>query len=270
MAEPGAGVHHFSMTVLTPRPTTLDLVRSVVVAVLAVLQIVVSAFGGQDIGTVARQYDTPLLAAGWAFSIWGLIYLGFLAYAVFALLPAQRGREIHRRCGWWMAASAVINPLWILGFGADHPLPAQILLIALTVVLGVVFGRLSREPALSRLERIVFRLPVSIYTGWTSVAVVLGTLATGVWAGIPGDGVLAQVAAIVVLAALIVVVLSVVSSAAGMAGFAGAVVWALAGIATNDRPIAAVLVAVIALVTVLVTAVRRITRSVQPGLVALG
>ncbi|MDN5917230.1 MAG: hypothetical protein L0I76_19360 [Pseudonocardia sp.] len=258
------------MTVLTPRPTTLDLVRSVVVAVLAVLQIVVSAFGGQDIGAVARRYDTPLLSAGWAFSIWGVIYLGFLAYAVFALLPAQRGREIHRRCGWWLAASAVVNPLWIIAFGNDHPLPAQILLIVLIVVLGVVFGRLSREPAQSRLERIVFRLPVSIYTGWTSVAVVLGTLATGVWAGIPGDGALAQVAAIVVLAALIVVVLSVVSSAAGMAGFAGAVVWALAGIAANDRPIAVALVAVIALVTVLVTTVRRIARSVQPGLVALG
>ncbi|MBW0103360.1 hypothetical protein [Pseudonocardia sp. KRD291] len=258
------------MTVLTPRPTTRDLVRSVVVAVLAVLQIAVSAFGGRDIGTVARQYDTPLLAAGWAFSIWGLIYLGFLAYAVFALLPAQRGREIHRRCGWWLAASAVLNPLWILAFGADHPLPGQILLIALAVVLGVVFGRLSREPAQGRIEQVVFRLTVSVYTGWTSVAVVLGLLATGVWAGIPGDGVLAQVAAIVVLAALIVVVISVVTSAAGMAGFAGAVVWALAGIATNDRPIAVALVAVVALVMVLVTAVRRITRSVQPGLVALG
>lgn len=258
------------MTVLTPRPTTLDLVRSVVVALLAVLQVVVSALGGRDVGTVARQYDTPLLAAGWAFSIWGLIYLGFLAYAVFALLPAQRGREIHRRCGWWLAASAAANPLWILAFGNNHPLLAQTLLIALTVVLGVVFGRLSREPARSRAERIVFRLPVSIYTGWTSVAVVLGTLATGVWAGIPGDGVLAQVAAIVVLAALIVVVLSVVSSATGMAGFAGAVVWALAGVAANDRPIAVTLVVVIALVAVLVTTVRRITRSVQPGLVALG
>lgn len=258
------------MTVLTPRPTTLDLVRSVVVAVLAVAQIAVSAFGGQDIGTVARRYDTPLLPAGWAFSIWGLIYLGFLAYAVYALLPPQRGREIHRRCGWWLAASAVANPLWILAFAGDHPLPAQILLIALTVVLGVVFGRLSREPARSRAERIVFRLPMSIYTGWASVAVVLGTLATGVWAGIPGDGVLAQVAAIVVLTALIVVVLSVVSSATGVAGFACAVVWALVGVAANDRPIAVTLVAVIALVAVAVTAVRRITRSVQPGLVALG
>ncbi len=270
MAEPGAGVHHSSMTVLTPRPTTLDLVRSVVVALLAVLQIVVSALAGRDIGTVARQYDTPLLAAGWAFSIWGVIYLGFLAYAVFALLPTQRGREIHRRCGWWLAATAVANPLWVLAFAGDHPLTAQILLVALAVALGVVFGRLSRDPARSGLERLAFRLPVSIYTGWTAVAVVLGTLATGVWAGIPGDGVLAQVAAIVVLAALIVVVLSVVSSATGTAGFAGAVVWALAGIAANDRPVAVSLVVVVALVTVLVTTARRITRSVQPALVALG
>lgn len=270
MAEPGSEVHHFPMTVLTPRPTALDLVRSLIVAVLAVVQILVAAAGGQDVGAVARRYDTPLLAAGWAFSIWGLIYLGFLAYAVFALLPGQRGRGIHRRCGWWLAASAVANTLWILAFGNDHLLSAELLLVALVVVLGVVFGRLSREPARSVPERIVFRLPVAIYTGWTAVATVLGTLATGVWAGLPGDGALAQVAAVVVLAALTVVVLSVVSSAAGIAGFAGAVAWALVGIITNDRPIAVALVAVLALAAVLVATLRRISRSVQPGRVALG
>lgn len=258
------------MTVLTPRPTTADLVRGTVVAVLAILQVLVSARAGSGIGEVARSYDTPLLAAGWAFSIWGVIYLGFAVQAGFALLPGQRGRGIQRRVGWWLAASAVLNPLWIVAFSARAAVAAEIVLVALVVVLGVVFSRLSREPARSRAEQLAFRLPVALYLGWSSVALVLGLMAAGVAVGMPGQGVLAQTAAILLLVILAAVVLSVTGSAAGIAGFAAAVVWALAGVAANDRPIAVSVVAVVAAVAVAVAAVRRIRRSVQPGRIALG
>ncbi|MEX1136461.1 MAG: hypothetical protein WEB89_06135 [Balneolales bacterium] len=31
--------------------------------------------GGQDVGEVSRRYDTLFAPAGYAFSIWGIIYL---------------------------------------------------------------------------------------------------------------------------------------------------------------------------------------------------
>src|SRR4051794_28724668 len=111
------------MTITTPRGTLADLVRAVLVAVLAVAQGGGAALGGSGvlgdgIGVVANENPTPLLAAGWAFVIWTPIYLGFLAYAGYALLPVQRVRAVHRRTGWWLAATAVLNALWILAFGA--------------------------------------------------------------------------------------------------------------------------------------------------------
>ncbi len=270
MADPGTGVHHVAMTVLTSRPTALDLVRSVVVAVLAVAQVVVSALAGSGIGTVANAYPTPVLAAGWAFAIWGLVYLGFLAYAAFQLLPGQRGRAIHRRSGWWLAVSALANMSWIFAFGVERLLLAEMALVVLAIVLAVVFRRLSADPAESGLEQIVFRVPVSLYTGWVAAAFVQGTLTTGVWIGLPSDGALTIAASIVLLAGLVLTVVSVVSSASGIAGLAAAVVWALAGVVANDRPVAVALVAVVALAFVAATAIRRITRSVQPRRVALG
>ncbi|ANY09753.1 tryptophan-rich sensory protein [Pseudonocardia sp. HH130630-07] len=258
------------MTVLTPRPTTTDLVRGAVVAALAIVQVLVSAFGGAGIGEVARSYDTPLLAAGWAFSIWGLIYLGFAVYAVYALLPAQRGRPIHRRTGWWLAASAVLNPLWILAFSARWVVAAELVLVALVAVLAVAYSRLSREEARDLPERLAFRLPVSLYLGWSSVALVLGLMAAGSSVGLPAEGVLPQTAAVLLLVILTAVVLSVIGSTSGFAGFAAGVVWALAGVAANDRPIAVTVVAVVAAVLVAVQAVRRVRRSVQPARLALG
>ena len=264
-----------AMTVLTPRATTADLVRGVVVAVLAVAQLVISGLGGsgvvgEPVGDVARSYATPLLAANWAFAIWGPIYVGFLAYAVYQLLPGQRPRTIHRRTGWWLAAAAVANPLWILTFGSRHVFLAEILIIVLLAILALVFGRLSHEPAEGRLERIVFRGTVAVYTGWVSVAAALGTAATGVRIGLPGDGALADVAAIVVLLVVAVIATAVVNAGTAVVGYAAAVGWALAGVAAAGPPVPVVVAAVVALAVVVATTIRRVSRSVQPARLAWG
>ncbi len=232
-------------------------------ALLAVVQIVVAGLGGsgavgESVGVVANAYDTPLLAAGWAFAIWAPIYAGFLAYAVYQLLPGQRSREVHRRTGWWMAASAVLNPLWILSFSGRLILLAELLIVALLVTLAVVFGRLSHEPAADVRERVLFRGPVALYTGWVSVATVLGTAATGVWAGLPGGNALAVIAAVVVLLAAAAIVAWVVLSGTAVVGYAAATVWALAGIALNDPPAAVVVTGAVAIVIVLAATARRL------------
>ena len=117
---------------------------------------------------------------------------------------------------------------------------AELLLVALLVVLAVVFGRLSREPAADRIERIAFRGPIALYTGWVSMATVLGTAATGVWAGLPGANALAAIAAVVVLLAAAGIVAWVVLSGTAVVPYAAAVVWALIGIALNTPPAAVV------------------------------
>lgn len=253
------------MSVLSHRAARLDLVRGTSVAVLAVVQILIAALGGsggstgRSIGVVAAAYRTPVDAAGWAFAIWGPIYLGFLVYGVYQLLPAQRVRDVHRRTGWWAAASAVLNPLWILAFSAGAILVAEVLIVALLVVLATMFGRLSRERADGRVERIVFRGPIALYTGWVSLANVIGTAATGVWAGLPGSDALAAVAAVVVLLAASVIVASVVFAGTAVVPYAAAAVWALGGVALNNPPAAVFVAGVAAIVVVVAATLRRVT-----------
>ncbi len=129
---------------------------------------------------------------------------------------------------------------WILAFGARSILLAELLIVALMVVLAVTFGRLSREPAADVVERVAFRGPIALYTGWVSLAVALGTAATGVAVGLPGSSALSTVAAIVVLLAVAAIVAWVVLSGTAVIGYAAAVVWALAGVALNDPPAAVV------------------------------
>lgn len=245
------------------------------VVVLAVAQVVVSGLGaggttGEPIGVVAAEYASPLLAAGWAFAIWAPIYAGFLAYAGYQALPDQRGREVHRRTGWWLAASALLNPAWVLAFGAGLLLLAGLLIVALLVTLAVVFGRLSRMPAEGLVERVVLRGTVALYTGWVSLATVLGIAATGVWIGLPGDGTLAAIAAVVVLVATAAIVSWVVLSGTAVVGYTAAVVWGLVGIALNDPPEGVVIACAAVVVVVIATTARRLSTAGNTARAAWG
>lgn len=263
------------MPVTTTRSSTTDLARGLVVVVLAVVQLAVAGLGGSgaaglSVGDVARSFATPVLPAGWTFAIWGPIYLAFLGYAVYQLLPAQRGRAVHRATGWWLAVSAVLNAGWILAFSAEAVLLAELLLLALLAVLARVFGRLSRERASGTTERVALRFPVALYTGWVSLAVVAGTAATGVRLGLPGDGALATIAAVLILLLASGIVASVTTFGTAVVGHAAAVVWALVGIALNQPPAAVGIAAAVASVVVLFATARRISTSGDPRRAAWG
>jgi hypothetical protein len=258
------------MTVLSPGSTRTDLVRNVVVALLAIVQVVVAVLAGDAVGAVARQYASPLLVAGWTFAVWLPIYAGFLGYAVFQALPGQRAREVHRHTGWWMAASAVFNAGWVLAFGAGWLPLAQLLVIGLLMSIALVFGRFCRIPAAGLAERVVARGTVALYAGSVCMAMPMATAATGVWFGLPGTGALAAIAAVVVLLAVTVIVALAVLSGTAVVLFTAGAVWAIVGIALNDPPAGVVVAGAIAIVLVLAATARRIGTAGYPTRAAWG
>lgn len=251
------------MTVLSHRVALADLGRGVVVAVAAVVQAVVLAIAGfkaagERLADVMAALPTPLMVSRWAYVIWVPIALGFLCYAAYQLRSGQRHRRVHRRTGWWLAVAALCDAGWVLALGGRAVLLAELLLIALLVVLAVAFGRLSREPAEGRVERIVFRAPVALATGWVSIMIVAATAFSGAWAGLPDDDAIAVVAAVVVLLALAGIVGWVVLAGTAVVGYAAAVVWTLAGIAAGDPPAAVVIASAVVMVIVLASTARRV------------
>ncbi|MCJ7676734.1 MAG: tryptophan-rich sensory protein, partial [Anaerolineales bacterium] len=110
--------------------------------------------------------------AGCVFSIWGLIYVGLLAFAIFHSLPSQRQNTALRRIGYLPSLSGVANVAWLFfwhynAFG--WTLVAMLLLLAslLAIYLRLDIGR---APAVGSGERWAVRVPFSIYLGWVTVA----------------------------------------------------------------------------------------------------
>jgi len=177
---------------------------------------------------------------------------------------------VHRTTGWWLAISAVLNMAWVITFSARFVVLAELLIVALLAVLARVYGRLSRERATGTAERFALRLPVALYTGWVSLAVVAGTAATGVRLGLPGDGALAEIAAVLILLVAAGIAASVITYATAVVGYAAAVVWALVGIALNGPPAAVGVAAAVAAVVVLFATARRVSTSGDPRRAAWG
>ncbi len=254
-----------------------DRLRSLVVLVTAIAQVVSApltmlALGASsDQGAISDANRSPVTPAGYAFAIWGLIYLASLVLAIYQLLPGQVGREVHRRTGWWLAGAFTASTIWVPIFGTRTIWLSQVVIVALVVCLATATARFSHfGPAETAAERAAFRLPVTIYLGWATLASAAGFGTTFRSLGMPERaGWTTGVALALVLAATIASVV-VVTRLSAAAGFAFTACWALVAVAIATYVDPVRIASVLAIVVVLAFLVIRTVRSPRAGDVLLG
>ncbi|MFD6883677.1 tryptophan-rich sensory protein [Rhodococcus sp. NPDC060084] len=247
--------------------TGRDVARVVTVAVSAVIAVAGSFLGsGAVAGTPVAEAAGGALAAdatsvapgGAAFSIWTLIYIGLIALAVWQLLPAHHTDPRQRTLGWWIAASMLLNALWIGTIQIDQVGLSVVVIVALLAVLVRVFLGLTASAPSSRLEAVVVDGTMFVYLGWVAVATVANTAAALNSADIDPFGWGADVWAVVILAVVAAVSVVVAFAGHGRLAVAAAMAWGLGWIAVgrtaddgwNSTPaaVAAVVAAVVAVV----------------------
>ncbi|MER7073290.1 TspO/MBR family protein [Terrabacter sp. NPDC000476] len=261
------------MTAATPTAhatlTTTDQARRVVVVAAEIFCVVGTLFGIGVLGTRVEEAAGGALAAtatlvapaGPAFSIWSVIYLGLLAYAVWQALPANAVRERVRRTGWLAAASMVLNAAWLLVTQQGWIWASVVVIVALALTLGVLLRRLTTEPASSTLERVVVDATFGLYLGWVAVATCANVTAALADSGVDLGSVGNQVAAVVVVAVAAVLGAVFAQQLGGRWTVAAAMAWGLAWIAVGrlgdePRSVATGLAAAVAAVVVLAAAAR--------------
>lgn len=198
-------------TETTARPAgPADSIRQVVVLVTSVLAIVAAFIGsGAFVGTPIQQAaggwldaDSTLIAPGRpAFSIWSVIYTGMLAYAIWQLLPAQRTDARHRRIGYAVAASLVLNALWIGVVQLDLLGMSLPVIVVLLAVLAWLFVQLRRMPPKNLVDTIVTDGSIGLYLGWVVVATAANATALLAAADFSGWGLPQETWAVIVIAA---------------------------------------------------------------------
>jgi hypothetical protein len=254
-----------------------DGVRAVAVLVAAVAQIAGSPLGtavaGRSVGEVSDRARSLITPAGYAFSIWAVVFAGALAWAVYQALPGQRDRPVHRRTGWPLAAAFAGNAVWEVLFplvGDDAPLVPAALLAAIVAAAATAWARLQ-DLRLSGLARLLPAAVTGLLLGWVTLAFAAQVATAGVALGAPDQGPAAQAWAVFALAAVGAVAAAVVLVARVSGGpFAAAVVWGLVAIAVDGGPTPVTVVAVLAAAAVATALAVRAVRRPERGALMVG
>lgn len=115
---------------------------------------------------ISDKYQTVVTPAGYAFTIWSLIYLGISAFSVYQLLPSNIDR--YRSVRSWFIFSCLLNCGWIFFWHNDLIAVCLGLIVALAIVLGVITYRIKN--AESPLSALMTKAPFGIYLGWVTAA----------------------------------------------------------------------------------------------------
>ena len=128
---------------------------------------------GPDNGTMSDRYPTLLVAAGYAFAIWGLIFLLDLAYAAWQLTGERKQDPTLSHIAPWAAAGFALTTVWMPLFAMSQ------FWLCLLVIFGAAFCLircamiLSHDRTPQEGQWMWAWLPLSLHAGWLSLAAFL-------------------------------------------------------------------------------------------------
>ncbi len=131
---------------------------------------------GNTNATVSQAYENLFTPAGYAFSIWGIIYLlllGFVIYQGLGLFNKSKDNDLATQVGWWFVISCIANSLWLFAWLHESLGLSVIIMLVLLFSLIKIVLRTNMERWDAPFKTILFLWwPFCIYIGWISVALI--------------------------------------------------------------------------------------------------
>lgn len=163
---------------------------------------------------ISGKYDNLLTPAGYAFSIWGLIYLGLICFAIYqarGIFNKNTDNEFVLHIGPWFIIANILNAAWVLAFTHDLIALSIVIMVFLFIALLKIILNLKMELWDAPLVTIaLIWWPFSIYFGWINVAFAANISLYLVSLGFLGGSIGATAWAIIVLLLLSFIVLTMI------------------------------------------------------------
>ena len=146
-----------------------------VICILAVIVVTILGYliGSNGNFTTNNTTTPPIVPADYAFIVWSIIYLGALVYSVYQALSSQREDALLRRIGFYTASAYLATALWIFFAQVGwYWLTVTCFIWILGSLLGAFIPLIAEGANLSWQRRLIIKLPISIFLGWTTVALI--------------------------------------------------------------------------------------------------
>jgi benzodiazapine receptor len=209
-------------------------ILAVIIAITVNILAVALPLNGQDSAEISDRFRVYFVPAGYVFSIWSLIYLGWIAFTIYQTLPAQKENPRLRRLGYLFAISCLFNGGWL--FCWHYNFFGLSVLVMLTLVGLLIASYLALNVGgdrVSKVERWCIDSPFGVYLGWISVAAIANIADWLYLIQWNGFGLAPQAWAVIMLgvASLLGLLIAVTRRDAG---YLLVFVWAFAGIAVKQ------------------------------------
>ncbi len=188
---------------------------------------------GQNTGQISDRFQVYFVPAGYVFSIWGLIYIGWLAFAIYQLLPAQRDNLRLRNIGYLFALSGIANMTWLFFWHYEYfALTVAVMLILLLLLIAIYLRLQIGRVRVPASEKWCVDIPFSIYLGWITVATIANITALLSYLRWDGWGIRPEVWTLIMLTAGVCIASAISITRADIA-YLSVIVWAFIGIAVK-------------------------------------
>lgn len=210
-----------------------------------------SGINGNTVSSLSREYDTLFTPASYAFSIWGVIFIGLVANAAYLLRAAfksassdkspteesrtDESRQTIRKMVPPLLVANAANCLWVWLWLSEHTGASVVTILVLLAALATAVWRLDMAKWDAPLRTIAWIWwPVAIYVGWVTVAAIANLTAymqkVGWLDGIELPWTLAMIALATVINVVVVI-------RRNLREFACVGIWALVAIAQRQRAV---------------------------------
>jgi hypothetical protein len=151
------------------------------------------ALNGNTMKTVSDKYFNYFTPAGFAFSIWGLIYVGLIGFVFYTGRNAFKKEDkdpILMKIGWWFVLSCCANSLWVVSWLYDYTGLSVFIMLVILFSLGKIVVNTRMELDSHPFKSYLFIFwPFAIYFGWISVALIANVAALLTKVGWSGWGI---------------------------------------------------------------------------------
>jgi len=190
------------------------------------------------IGELSQRYTNLFTPAGYAFAIWGLIFLGLLAYALFQIKVVffdMKELAYIEQTGYWFAFANILNGMWVVVFTYSYIGLSVVIMAGILISLIKIIINTNMERWDAPKEIIAFSWwPICLYSGWITVAAIANIALYLTKIGWNG-GFLTEVQWTIVLMVVATLINLVIIYKRSMREFATVGVWALFAIYIRHR-----------------------------------
>ena len=218
------------------KDTLRQITNLVTVIIALVVNILASALplNGQNTGEISDRFQVYFVPAGYVFSIWGVIYIGWIAFIIYQFRSSQKESPRLRRLGYLFALSNLANAAWLFSWHYNYFGLSVFIMLTLLGLLIASYLRLDVNRSSAKgAEWWSVDLPFSIYLGWITVASVANVTDWLYLVEWNGFGISAPVWAVIMLAVASLLGLGMALTRRD-AGYLFVLVWAFVGIAVKQ------------------------------------